>query len=275
LENTSNKLSKVFQDAEMHQTIAKIIGKHLTSKEDVREKALEDITFNDVKSILDIGCGFGFFTKALSGKVSSEVRITGIDRYEKNKPHYLKACEKSGIKGNFNSNGISVIRTYDDHSYDLILCSYALYFFPEYISEIARILKKDGVFVTITHSTPHMFEFTSYVKEIFQKSGLNLLDELPFEALINNFSDKNGFELLSSSFKQIETKRYFNTLQFRQEEYEDFEKYICFKRSFFMPAGQHDELEICKIILTEIKENLKTNDFMEIGKNDMIFVCRK
>jgi len=58
LENTSNKLSKVFQDAEMHQTIAKIIGKHLTSKEDVREKALEDITFNDGKSILDIGCGF-------------------------------------------------------------------------------------------------------------------------------------------------------------------------------------------------------------------------
>ena len=138
-------LAGVFRDATKHRQIAGIIGKYLLNRNDIREVALNEIELSDSKDILDLGCGFGFFTEALKDRVHQDARVTGIDRYPEYEWFYFQSCEKAGIKADFRSNGIDLIRKLNDNSFDLILCSYALYFFPEAIRDIARVLKDNGV----------------------------------------------------------------------------------------------------------------------------------
>jgi len=191
---------------------------------------LEGIDLSGVHTILDLGCGFGFFTEALKGRTARGSTILGIDKFQENRSRYMGACDKAGIPGSFVGDGIDHIKTLESDSFDLIICSYALYFFPDYIQEIARVLKDDGLFVTITHARPHMIEFTSFVKASFDKNQVELNDDLPFNILIEEFSDLNGKPLLSESFNDIREIPYMNKMVFEKDDYAEFSTYLCFKR---------------------------------------------
>jgi len=97
----SNGLAQVFGDANLHLSIANIIQKHLCNGKDIREVALNVLDLSKKKNIIDLGCGFGFFTRGLIGKVHHNAKITGIDRHSRNKQLYLSACKYSGLKGSF------------------------------------------------------------------------------------------------------------------------------------------------------------------------------
>jgi ubiquinone/menaquinone biosynthesis C-methylase UbiE len=159
--------------------------------------------------------------------------ITGIDCHSKYKQLYLKACSDTGIQGNFISDGISVINSYSPKSIDLILCSYALYYFPEYIEQISRILKEDGIFLVITHAQPHMKEFTRYVKDILYNEGIECREPLPYESLIEGFSNENGENLLSARFLNVQSIKYIGRLLFNHDDIESLTAYFKFKRSFW------------------------------------------
>ncbi len=267
-------LADVFNDTESHLNVAKIICDHLVNFQDIRSLALEKVDFSNVHNILDLGCGFGYFTRGLKGKVQSNTIITGIDRHLKYKQLYLNACSEIGIQGNFISKGISYLKSIESKSVDLILCSYALYFFPEYIEEIARVLKDNGTFVAITHSQPHMKEFTQYVKDILFNEGIECREPLPYESLIKGFSNENGEELLSADFLNIQSINYIGRLLFEANDVESFKSYFKFKRSFFIPCKETDIGDMSAIIIERMKNDLKRLKKFEISKNDIIFVCK-
>ncbi|MCD4684149.1 MAG: class I SAM-dependent methyltransferase [Bacteroidales bacterium] len=269
----SKTLAEVFRDANSLMVVSQIIKKHLTNKLDIRDIALNGLDLSKVRKIIDLGCGCGFFTHGLKGRVHKDAEITGIDRHPKCKQLYLKACDDVDIKGKFLGRGISVIEEIEDNSVDIIICSYALYFFPDYINHISRILKEDGFFVTITHSRPHMKEFTDYVKKILIKNSIDFHQRLPYEALIENFSNTNGKELLSSWFDEVKTTDYRGTLVFNQNEFDHFEKYFNFKHTFFIPGNDMEQEELTEIILEKVKMDLKKTGQLKITKDDTIFVC--
>ncbi len=266
-------LAEVFRDAKKHQEVAGIISKYLQNKDDIRNIALNELKLSESRSILDLGCGFGFFTEALKGRVHPDATITGIDRYPEYEWFYFQSCEKAGIKADFRSNGIQLLKELDDNSYDLILCSYALYFFPEVIADISRILKKDGVFVAITHTLPHMQEFSSYVRSILKKNGLIVTIDLPYETLISRFSNINGPGLLQANFKSVISKDYKAMLSFGSKDHIDLIKYFDFKHSFFIPEVIDPEDELHNKVASSIKADLEQRDGLRITKNDVIFVC--
>lgn len=274
-DSVQSNLGEVFCDIKTHQEVSDIIRKHMTNTLDIRELALDNICFTDVNKIIDLGCGFGFFTRGLKGKVKRSVDIVGIDRHSKCKDFYLDSCEYAGLKGQFLSNGIEEIESITDNSVDLVICSYALYFFPEYIKQIARVLKDNGSFVVITHSYPHMVEFTTYVKTIIRGAGFDCDGILPYEELITGFSDENGLELLSNSFVNITSKRVQSSLLFNYNDFHCFEKYFRFKQSFFIPPNDANQNKIRAIILENLKADMKNNGEIEISKADMIFICQK
>jgi ubiquinone/menaquinone biosynthesis C-methylase UbiE len=273
IKKNSNSLAEVFSNVDLHLSIAKIINKHLINGEDIRELALNNLLLSKKKNIIDLGCGFGFFTRGLKGKVHKNAEITGVDRHSRNKQHYLNACTEACLKGNFLSDSISVIKSFEKNTFDLAICSYALYFFPEYIEHISRSLKKDGTFVVITHAQPHMKEFTSYVKNILEGEGIDAPSSLPYEVLIDNFSNENGFDLLSDWFKNVESIKVKSSLVFNFEDYVDFAKYIRFKRSFFIPGREYEQELLISILLDKIKSDLKKKGELKISKEDIIFVC--
>ena len=277
-DRSGNKVQKdlgnVFCDIESHLEVASIIRKHLTNPLDIREIALNGIDLSKVKKIVDLGCGFGFFTRGLKGKVNKGTEILGIDRHLKCEQHYLNSCLETGLKGRFTSNGISELNSFKKKSVDLVICSYALYFFPHYIKQISKILKDDAYFIVITHSYPHMVEFTNYVKNIFKEVGIEPIVKLPYEELIEGFSDENGKELLSASFGNISNKKITSSLLFKYEDYTFFEKYFKFKKSFFIPDNNIDQDRLTEIILDSLKKDMKKNGELKISKEDMIFICR-
>lgn len=267
------QLAEVFKDATTHQAVAKIIIKHLSNDTDVREAALNGLDLSNAKNILDLGCGFGYFTRALKDRVQEGANITGIDRHKQYEKPYLQSCEEANLKGTFIDQGIRSLKQFNDDSIDLVICSYAMYFFPEAIPEISRVLKDDCYFITITHAKPHMLEFTSYVRKILLRNGIDPGVFLPYEALIDNFSNINGKALLRDGFCSVKHKDYKSSLVFNKEDFQDFVRYFNFKHSFFLPLNHADLEKWARIILEHVKNDLDKNGSLRITKDDMIFVC--
>jgi ubiquinone/menaquinone biosynthesis C-methylase UbiE len=187
------KIRKVFRDVQKHLAIAQLIRRFSTNKDDIRKTALKQVDLSNCQSILELGCAFGAFTEALKDKLHPEAKITGIDIIPEYKPFFLEACKRAGYSGYFFSSGIDKIKKFPAGSFDLVICSYALYFFADMIPEIARVLKKDGLFITITHSQAGMREIVVIVKNILQQNNsLNEKQPLPIEIIFEQFSAENG-----------------------------------------------------------------------------------
>ena len=128
MSKTDSRLAEVFKDASTHQEVARIIIRHLTNETDVRQAALDGLDLSTARNILDLGCGFGFFTRAMKDRVHKDANITGLDKHYQYEEPYLLSCDEANLKGTFIDKGISTLSKFHDNTFDLIICSYALYF---------------------------------------------------------------------------------------------------------------------------------------------------
>ncbi len=99
LNQTTKELAEVFMDVETHLKINNIIQNHSSNPQDIRAIALEGIDFSQAEKLLDLGCGFGFFSQALKGKIIPQARVTGIDCHSGYRDFYIDLCKKAGIEG--------------------------------------------------------------------------------------------------------------------------------------------------------------------------------
>ncbi|PKN53440.1 MAG: hypothetical protein CVU55_02130 [Deltaproteobacteria bacterium HGW-Deltaproteobacteria-13] len=267
-------IRKVFRDVQKHLAIAQLIRRFSTNKEDIRKTALKQVDLSNCRNVLELGCAFGAFTEALKGKLHPDAIITGIDIIPEYKPFFLEACRRAGYSGSFSSSGIDKINKYPAGSFDLVICSYALYFFPDMIPEIARVLKKDGYFITITHSKEDMREIINIIKTILrQDHSPDDSPTLPIEIIFDQFSAENGGILLQPFFSQIQIIDFKNTLVFQPPEIDQFRDYFQFKKSFFLTGtGAHDKTIIDQLML-ELQDAAMKNNLVTICKDDRIFIC--
>src|SRR5512147_1718087 len=105
-------IAKVFIDVEAHRHAADIIKKRSSNKQDIRDMALAGLDLRSCRRILDLGCGFGFFTEGVGGKVHPDATATGIDQVGNYRSHFLDACRRAGIRGRFYSSGASRTRKF-------------------------------------------------------------------------------------------------------------------------------------------------------------------
>lgn len=267
------KIRKVFRDVQKHQAIARLIRRFSTNKEDIRKTALNHVDLSNCVNVLELGCAFGAFTEALKGRLHSRANITGIDIIPEYKPFFLEACSRAGYPGTFFASGIDRIKKYHSDSFDLVICSYALYFFPDMIPEIARILNKDGLFITITHSHKDMREMVGIVKKIFRYN--KLLEEnqsLPIEIIFEQFSAENGGKLLHPFFGKVEAIDFKNTLVFQPDEISHFLDYFQFKKSFFLTGTSAHNKTILDQLTLELCELAIEKDVVTMCKDDKIFI---
>ncbi|MCP3898851.1 MAG: class I SAM-dependent methyltransferase, partial [Desulfobacteraceae bacterium] len=164
---------------------------------------------------------------------------------------------------------------FKDNEYDLILCSYALYFFPDAISEISRVLKDNGIFITITHSSSSLMEIIDIVKDYLILNNIDTDRLLPVEALINKFSHANGCELLSPWFDNIVQFDFINSLEFSYDDLSQFVNYFRFKKTFFIPESLIADKTIVEGIEAKLLSIFESNKKMIITKDDTIFICTK
>src|SRR4030042_6881963 len=142
-----NQISRIFRDARKHQRLGKIIRRFSTNKDDIRQTALKNLDLSDRRNVLELGCAFGAFTEALKGRLHPQAKITGLDMLAEYESFFLEACKRAGYAGTFSASGVERIKKYPTASFDLVICSYALYFFAGLIGEISRVLTKEGIFI--------------------------------------------------------------------------------------------------------------------------------
>ncbi len=271
----TRNLSAIFADTMMHKTIREIIQVHSTNKVDVREFALVGLPLKSRKAILDLGCGFGFFTRSLKGKINPRAKILGIDRIPDYRPLFLETCVSVNLTGDFKGTGVSSILTLPSKTFDMVICSYALYFFPDIIPEIARILKPSGLFVCITHSNNHANECINLVKGSIVDLNIPPSSYLPYQELISRFDNKNGFDLLSPWFADVKEKEYTNSLVFNNNDFANLKLYFEFKKPYYLPHNHDQANKIIEKVNTKLEVDLQAGILFRITKDDTIFICSK
>lgn len=266
-----DKIISTFAKPSRHRASSEIIRRHSTNREDVREIALADIDLGSVRDVLDMGCGFGFMAEVIAARVAPDARFLGIDACGENSSSYMECIKASGRACEFNHYRITDKLPWDDRSFDLVLASYSLYFFADIIPEIVRVLRPEGIFITITH-------FLDSFSELYRAANLSEKDT-PMYRLISRFPAEKGEEMLSRYFKGIERIDYCNKLEFSIEDIKDLLEYTRFKLPLMALGSDLRDRNSTDIKLPPKMERTITNTLQKegkisINKCDAIFRCR-
>jgi SAM-dependent methyltransferase len=231
----------------------------------VRDAVLGDLDFASFRAVLDLGCGFGFMSEAIARRTAPDARIVGVDACAANEQPYLQRIAEAGRPGSFVCRRIDSRLDWPDDSFDLIVASYSLYFFPEVIPELARILAAPGLFVALTH-------MEESCQGLLQAVGISETESqlLPIS---RNFSAENGASLLEPWFGEVERVDYQNSLVFEADEHEDLLAYLRFKLPFLAP-GSAAGSELPESLWQAVHESLSRQGRVVLSKNDAAFRCR-
>jgi len=243
-----------YGDLDFHQKIGRIIKEHSENKQNIREIVLNAVDPEAVNTILDLGCGYGWFEEALVGEFGL---IVGIEYVKRNKGRFLSITEKIAKKSVFLSMRLPCPIAMPSDYFDLIVSAYSLYFFPDIIPEVKRMLSPEGTFVIITHS------------ESMLEEGERHFHFKNLRKLIERFSSENGEAILREHFGHIEHIDYSNNLVFDKDGADELADYINFKREF-ISLDAHPEA-VKEKLLYELKEK----GTLRLNKNDRIFLVQK
>jgi hypothetical protein len=148
-----------------------------------------------------------------------------------------------------------------------------LYFFPEVIPRIPRLLTPDGMFVVITHDTNNMAEMITVFKELLRRNQMLVQEHLPLEVILKRFSAENGMGLLEPWFATVTAKDYRNSLVFRPEDGREVLDYFLFKSPFLLSSAQVDPTSVAQLLCEHIQRASFLEDGFTMSKNDRIFIC--
>jgi SAM-dependent methyltransferase len=259
-------VQRLFASPAEHAAISEIIHRCSTNPADIRDVALEGLDLSQARDVLDLGCGFGYMTAKLLPRLAADARVVGVDACEENRFPFMALVTRSGREGEFRAFTVNTALPWNDRSFDVILASYSLYFFPGAIGDIARILRPDGVFLTIAHSE------TSF-GALYPVAGVEP-GTTPLWALLRRFSAENGRAQLQKCFEQIEQIEYRNTLRFGPEHAGDLSQFIRFKLPLLLP--QAERADGMPPHYAERMEVIRGDSpWLAIEKDDAIFRCRK
>ncbi len=163
--------------------------------------------------ILEIGCGNGELWKENIKKIPRNVHIILSDisagmvsdaqngLYKKAGSSYKEKLDNIFEFRAFDANDIPL----EDSSVDVVIANHCLFYFDKtdrVLSEIRRVLKKDGILFASTYGSSHMKEITDLVKEFDERISLAAKD------LYLNFGLENGEKILNKYFSDVKKNTY-------------------------------------------------------------------
>jgi SAM-dependent methyltransferase len=231
----------------------------------VRDSVLAGLDLSSARAVLDLGCGFGFMTEAIARRVARDALLVGVDACATNEQVYLARVAATGRAPRFVGQRIEHTLDWPDRSFDLVVASFALYFFPDVLPEVTRVLTPDGLFLGVTHTE-------NSCRDLARLVGLPEFDARLL-GLIRNFSAESGSDLLARWFTRIERVDYENSLVFHAAQEDELRTYLRFKLTLLMPDGKRSgELPTA---LERAAQRLAREGRVVLAKNDVAFRCRQ
>ncbi len=148
-----------------------------TASESIAEFEAGLIDWPEGADVLECGCGTGRFWDSQVPPMS--VRLTLTD---------LSDGMVSEARGRVAGNGYAVVETrqcdvqtlpFDDASFDIVIANHMLYHVPDpdlAVSELARVLRPDGVLLAATNAYGHMDVINQLIAEVFESHGDRLYE---------------------------------------------------------------------------------------------------
>ncbi|OHD63274.1 MAG: hypothetical protein A2176_11880 [Spirochaetes bacterium RBG_13_51_14] len=166
--------------------------------------------------VLEIGCGNGLLWKLNANRIPENWEIVLSDFSEGMLHDAKKVIGNSIHHISYEVVNIEDI-PYEDNTYDIIIANHMLYHVPQRrkaISEIHRVLKKNGIFYATTMRSSYMKEMIEIIKDYKSKPR----DGFELNPVINNFSIENGEEQLREFFDDVILKIYEDSLMINEAE---------------------------------------------------------
>jgi len=277
---SSEDIRNTYEPIEDHRHTKHIIQEYALNTLDIRDVALDGLDLGRVRRVLDLGCGYGFFTEKLRQRLHPGAYIEGLDVIDRNNQEAFEdTIEAIGYNGRFIQGSADLIKAMKDGSYDLVIASYSLYFFPHLIPDIARLLSPGGVFLTVTHSKDSLQEITRFIPSCMRKIGLEPPDEVMIVKLLRAFSSEDGYAMLAPFFSSVLQIDYENDLFFPFDHVDDCINYLDKKKHLIFkdvaekyPHRIEDMLSCFNRI---VFEHASVHGDVIITKDDAVFRCFK
>lgn len=271
------EIKKTYEQTGDHVHTKYLITKYSSNPYDVRDIALQGLDLSGAAQVLELGCGYGSFTRNLAGLLDRKAEITGIDMVPENGRPFLSSVESMQYTGRFICDRADCIKDFADDLYDLIIASYSLYFFPHLVEEIARILKPEGVFITITHSQYSLQEVLHLIPESMKNMGLDPIEKTTIARLFEAFSLENGRKQLAPHFGRIDEIVYENVLRFPPDGIQDCIDYLEKKKFLlFKDVAERHPLKIEQVkngFYDSLHTYAREKGEILLTKDDVIFHC--
>ena len=255
-----------YENPSWHEAISGIIRQTSTNPIDVRDAVLDGVDLSFVRTILDLGCGFGFMTEAAARRAMPEATIVGVDACAANEGPYLGRVGATGRPTRFVCRRIDSQLDWPDASFDLIIASYAMYFLPGVLPEIARILSPQGVFITVTHTE-------KFCQDLMCVVGVSGPDSRLL-GLVRSFSSESAASLLTPWFEEVERVDYHNSLAFEAGQRDELLTYLLFKLPLLLSDSPPDS-ELPAALVRAVQASLSDRGRVVLDKNDAVFRCKR
>ena len=269
-------IENTYANINHHISTKEIILRHSSNTTDIRAIAIDTLDFSSVKHVLDLGCGYGFFIEILDGRLHNDARVTGIDLIDnQNRKAFLFTVNSIGYEGEFIHGSADIIGSMAENTFDLVISSYSLYFFPHLVPHIARILTPGGIFISLTHSRDTLNEILQMIPPSIADAGITPPERMAICQLFSNFCVENGRELLEPYFEKIVVIPYPNSLVFKDVyiddciSYLDQKKHLLFKE--IIESHKEDMEQVINNFYYRIINTASIEHTLTLTKNDAAF----
>jgi len=277
---SEEEIRKTYEELLWHKRSRDIILEYALNRSDVREEALRGLDLGGAREVIDLGCGYGFFTEALGGRLHRKARVIGVDVVNhRNREAFVDTVTCMGYEAAFIQGSADIVADLETARFDLAIASYSLYFFPHLVPEISRILKDTGVFIAVTHSETSLGEIISHVVRSMEEHGIAPAGDLRINKLFKAFSVEGGRQLLEPHFHQVECIPFANALAFPLDRFEACIDYLDTKKHLLLKEVADHRPEALEAVMDALVRNLfdhaRSHGKVVVSKDDGIFRCRR
>ena len=221
----------------------------------------EQIDFSRVTRLLEVGCGNGKLWE------NRKVDLRNREIFLSDISEGMVQEVRKKLGNNFNCIQLDCQAIpFKNEYYDAVVANHVMFYIQDIqkgLSEIVRVLRKNGVFYCSTYGREHMREITDIVKSYDSRI------ELSQNKLYDAFGLENGEDILKKYFSNVQLKLYEDALTVDQVQ--PLVDYIM--------SCHGNQSEVIGARLTEFRQFIERiideNGSIRITKQAGVFICKK
>ncbi len=198
---------------------------------DFKNWVLDLVTWQGNETVVDLGCGSGFYINAVMDRLKAEGRLICTDLAF----GMLKEVKETVEQHDWLLNASAINIPFPDNSVDITLANHMLYHLPDIpagLQEIHRVLVPGGHLIAATNGSDSMKRFSDEMERAAEHLGFPI--EFSPHFARRNFSLENGHDILAEWFPEVILHTFESALVF--PETKPVLRYLNSLQEFFAPS---------------------------------------